>query len=513
MAKVFMLAHFCVSPDSITFGPGIRIWEIAKALVKKGHAVTICQKAQDACEGKKEKINLIKYSLDVLTKISEFDLAYVQIWLSDKEIFEKLDKIPIIVDIYAPYLIEHAYYPYDLKKEDSFWRFTDDIVLSTLIPMQYGDFFICASDAQKKYYLGMLSIIGRVNPYNKGKIIDIVPFGTRNIIMVDNEPVLRKRIPKYKKIILWMSAFYPWLDPMLAGKVMHELLKSDSGYALAVVGAKSPFVDKSLYEDSYNRFYEFAKEKNLIDTTVYFFDWVEQKHVPKLYDESSFLIVTSDNSTLETEFSFRVRMMDALSANLPIISTGGDIVSEFSSANNMGIVTKETDPRKIADDILRITDKDIQKMKKNILKFSEGYKVDKLIGPIDSFCKNPKKDTLKKKMMFESIIDDRRELVMQLRKEVDEKEGHIKNFENALKNKEEELRHAKKIQEETRHRVAELESCCNMHEKKSADMEKQIEMLSIHVGRFKNSIIYPFYKATSSFGKTSLGKIIQKILK
>lgn len=513
MAKVFMLAHFSVTPDSLTFGPGIRIWEIAKALNKKGHAVTICQKSSNANIGKKENIILMKYAPEVLDNIKDFDLAYAQIWLNDRDIFEKLDKIPIIVDIYAPYLIEHVYYPYDLKKEESFWRFTDDIVLSTLVPMQYGDFFICANDAQRKYYLGMLSILGRVNPYNKGKIIDIVPFGTRDIKTVRNEPVLRKRIPKYKKIILWLSSFYPWLDPLLAGKTIYELLKLDSEYALAVVGAKSPFVHSSMYEENYNNFYNFVKGKNMIDSTVYFFDWIDQKDIATVYDEASFLIVTSELNTLETEFSFRVRMMEALSAGLPIISSGGDIVSELVSSNKLGIVTLETEPKKIAKMILKQTDKDIKNMKKNIKKFTDNYSWDKIIVPIDKFCKTPSKDNLKKKIMFESLIDDRRDLVIQLRKEVDEKEGHIKNFEASLKNKEETIISNERELLEIKTKVNELEMSRKIQNEKSIGMEKQIETLCIQVGRFKNSIVYPYYRITKSIGKTKLGKLLQRLLK
>ena len=40
-----------------------------------------------------------------------------------------------------------------------------------------------------------------------------------------------------------------------------------------------------------------------------------------------------------------------------------------------------------------------------------------------------------------------------------------------------------------------------------------INMQQLKIYEFKNSIVYSFYKLTSSFGKTSIGKILQRIIK
>ena len=46
MSRVLMFSHVKIFLDKkqFTFGPGIRIWEIAKALRKKGHKITIVEK-------------------------------------------------------------------------------------------------------------------------------------------------------------------------------------------------------------------------------------------------------------------------------------------------------------------------------------------------------------------------------------------------------------------------------------------------------------------------------------
>ncbi|MDQ7029881.1 MAG: hypothetical protein Q9O62_08955 [Ardenticatenia bacterium] len=46
-----------------------------------------------------------------------------------------------------------------------------------------GDFFICASERQRDWWLGLLEASGRINPYTFGedpslrRLIDVVPFG------------------------------------------------------------------------------------------------------------------------------------------------------------------------------------------------------------------------------------------------------------------------------------------------------------------------------------------------
>jgi hypothetical protein len=61
--------------------------------------------------------------------------------------------------------------------------------------LRVGDFFLCASERQRDYWLGWLEALGRVNPRTHGAdpdlrgLIDVVPFG------VPSEPPRGSRGP------------------------------------------------------------------------------------------------------------------------------------------------------------------------------------------------------------------------------------------------------------------------------------------------------------------------------
>ena len=543
-----MFSHVPVIPKGKNFGPAMRVWGIAKALQKRGHNITIAVKNKEKKETF-QKVEVIPLNPDLLKKIENYDVAFVHPWFNDSDYLKKLSQIPLIVDLYAPYLIEHLYYDYNQKK-DGEYRYADDIWFSTLAPIQYGDYFICASERQKKYYLGILAACGRLNPKNvNSELIDVVPFGVSKNFKLENKKVLKKKIQKNKKIILWMSAFYNWLNPVKTAKIMKELNKINKDYVLAVVGAKSPFVHYSMYEKNYEKFTSYVKKNKL--KNIYMFDWLDSEDIASVYNESDLFIVTYENS-LETLLSYRVRMMNALMGKLPVISEKGDVVSEMIEKNNLGLIFDNKSPKEIAEKISNLQKSDIKKIKNNIKKFLPYHYWEKIIDPIDNFCKNPKKDNSKESFKFSKFLDERRELTIQLRNEIDEKKGHIKNLDKSLKNQRNEfeklienkekkiefldiiskrqkgeLTKLKKILDEKDNEInlmilnsnklnkliSEKDNELSLSYEKINNLNMIIEQKKTLIGKFRKSIVYPFYKITSSIGKTKIGKTLQKILK
>ena len=90
--------------------------------------------------------------------------------------------VPLIVDIYDPFVLEnleiHATRP--LPDQEAIHQSNLDVLLDQL---RLGDYFICASDTQRDFWLGMLMAAGRVNPHTLAqdptlrRLIDVVPFG------------------------------------------------------------------------------------------------------------------------------------------------------------------------------------------------------------------------------------------------------------------------------------------------------------------------------------------------
>jgi len=86
--------------------------------------------------------------------------------------------IPTVIDLYDPFIVENLHY-YPARGAEVFTHDHATLVQSLL----RGDLFLCASEAQRLFYLGALLAVGRVNPIafendpHFDRLIRIAPFG------------------------------------------------------------------------------------------------------------------------------------------------------------------------------------------------------------------------------------------------------------------------------------------------------------------------------------------------
>jgi hypothetical protein len=360
-----------------------------------------------------------------------------------------------------------------------------------------------------------------------------------------------KVIPKDKKIILWLSSFYSWLDPLKAVKIIAELNAIRDDYALAIVGAKSPFLHESHYLKRYDEFVKAIKDKDMLGKSVYVFDWIDHEKIPSIYNESDMFILTHFQN-LETELSYRVRMTEALWGRLPIICDGGDVVSDSIKEHNLGIVMDGSTPKQAAKLIAKLDEKDKKRFRSNIDSFIKTQTWENIICPLDDFCKNPSVDDSKNRFLPYQLIDERRHTSLLQRKEIDEKEGIIRDLENGYRetnNRLSELLRRHELEstefnskiikfldevqslnkalsdanltiselsnqnQELNHELAELKNHMLDIKFKNIELNEIITNQRIMIGKYKASIVFGLYRFTSTIGETRIGKILQKILK
>ncbi len=348
MSKIVIFSHKPIFQKGLISGPGIRVFKIAKALQKKGHIVSIAELERKKKEIK-EKINFILWNEDLLNNINKkYDVAFIQNWCSDPDFLNKLKCIPTIVDVYAPYLVEHIYYHY--KQTNSAMNdFRDNVMLPYILPLLHGDFFICANKEQKDYYLGMLTMLGRINPSESHKdLIDIIPIiGSKQ--KTKREKIITKKIKK--RIILWPGGFFPWFNPLTAIKAMELVNKEMKEVALVFVGSHNPLAPKALTYKYLKEIKTYVRKRKLENKSIFFLPWQKYDDFQNICNESEFAIISYKNN-LETELSSRTRVIDCLSNNLPVISTKGDSVSEIIEQNKLGLTTLPNDIEGLANKIL-----------------------------------------------------------------------------------------------------------------------------------------------------------------
>src|SRR6201999_2815746 len=117
--------------------------------------------------------------------------------------------IPTVVDLYDPFIVENLHY-YPTRGVEVFAHDHATLVTSLL----RGDLFLCASEAQRLFYLGLLMATGRLNPELFARdascrsLIRVAPFGVH-----PPRPAVRRDLD-HPSILF--GGIYDWYDPILA---------------------------------------------------------------------------------------------------------------------------------------------------------------------------------------------------------------------------------------------------------------------------------------------------------
>jgi hypothetical protein len=230
-------------------GPGIRFYEFAKVLARYMNVTLHTPNKVDIdIEGVKLKYYNTKNYNSLARSIENADVILIQGHILYYFPFLKNFSGKIIVDLYNPFNLESL----EMYKESSIAeRLRIDQSNNHIIKLQLaiGDFFICASEKQRDYWTGMLSAMGRINPFSYDAdntlrtLIDVVPFG------IPSEPPKRSgtsitsvipNINEGDKILLWGGGIWNWLDPITTIKALWETARDRDDLKLLFMGIKHP---------------------------------------------------------------------------------------------------------------------------------------------------------------------------------------------------------------------------------------------------------------------------------
>ncbi|URZ00145.1 glycosyltransferase [Clostridium felsineum] len=405
-------------------GPGIRYWEFAKELGKYNE-VFLAIPNENEIDTSELNIEMVSYEPgkadNLIRSAYESDIIIIQGLILEivPELKDICSEKILIVDIYDPFVIEilETYKNKSIKNRVEANNLNLKIQLEQL---ELGDYFICANDKQMDYWIGMLSALNKVNPYEYDlsykldKLIDLVPFGVSNDEPVNSKKMMKDKIPNLKdtdKVLIWGGGIWNWFDPITLIKAIKEISKERDDIKLFFLGVKHPNPGVPEMEMCNNAI-KLAEDLDLKDKYVFFnMDWVEYNDRQNFLMES-FAGVSCHLDNLETRFSFRTRILDYFWAKLPIIATEGDYFAELIERDGLGVVVKYGDAISLKDGILRlVTDEDFyETCKENIAKIREEYRWKEVMKPLIEFCNNP----IKKKKVN---VDSNRNLIVDISQE------------------------------------------------------------------------------------------------
>ena len=401
--RIFAQRHriAIVTPDVLQTrmaGPAIRAWHMAGALSQE-HDVRLA--TTSACD--------LTHPEFSVSQVGDAELHELEAWC-DVLIFQGhvLDAHPwlrrsttvLVADIYDPFHLEVLEQSRDQPPHErrQTVRVTTEVLNDQL---GRGDFFICASDKQRDFWLGQLAAVGRINPAtydddeNLDDLIAVVPFGLGDDPPVHSRQVLKGVVPGIgadDPVILWGGGVYNWFDPITLIRAVDNLRSRVPDVRLYFMGMRHPNPNVPTMEMA-ARTKALAEELGLVDKHVFFNEgWVAYD------DRQNFLLeadigVSTHLDHVETEFSFRTRILDYLWATLPVVATAGDALADLIDHHGLGIIVPPNDVKALEDALHRLLRDDdaSRRCREAIVAYAPNLRWEKVLEPLKRFCRNPRR--------------------------------------------------------------------------------------------------------------------------
>jgi len=396
--KILVISHDIAGKNMA--GPGIRYYQLAKVLAEEFDVVLALPCELDG-DLETEKLHLAQYEKNnwnsIEPLISHADVVVLNGFLAGEVPELASATIPIVIDGYDPHLAEWLSATQDQPDhQESWWG----AILKQLTP-QYliGDFYLCASERQRDWWLGLLEAFGRVNPWtlhdnlSLRRLIDVVPFGLSETAPQHTRSIVRGIWPGIgtdDKVVLWGGGLWPWLDPMTAIQAIGKVWEVRQDVRLIFPGTRHPNPAMEQLPTHLEACRQLASQLGLLDKGVFFGDWVAYKDWQNVLLESDVALTLHFEDTLESRWAFRTRVLDYIWSGLPIIATGGDATSDVIQQYGIGILVHTKDANSVADAILRSLDLPPEKYRQGFESARQALAWDQIAKPLVEFCRYPR---------------------------------------------------------------------------------------------------------------------------
>ena len=339
-------------------GPGIRAWEISKCLAKR-FKVALAVPDYSPRSGDNAFYRDLPFTLEThsvhaperlydLARSSRVVIAQGYI-LSKYPGLKDLD-VHLVCDLYVPFPLENLFvhkWKVPNFKDREFIHLNDMRVFNDQV--KAGDHFLCASDRQRDLFTGSLLTLDRINPEtldlcpDLDDLISVVPFGITPDDGEDGlrprEPVLRGAVPGIGPddiVLFWGGVITNWYDPATLLRAFRRARGEDPRLKLYFIAKRHPNPLTPEF-DLANEAVRLSEEMGLLGKHVFFNEsWIDYRR-KGLYFRDSDIGISIHKTHFETYYSFRIRLLDYLKYELPIICTDGDYFAGLVRKEGLGV--------------------------------------------------------------------------------------------------------------------------------------------------------------------------------
>jgi glycosyltransferase involved in cell wall biosynthesis len=391
--KVLVITPDRVGPSMA--GPAIRAVAIAKAVSKQNETVLLS--LNEASQSLNSDLKVVTSNGKKWVKWADV-VIYQGIVLEHFRSLRKGKKF-LIADMYDPLHIEY------LGSAVNTSMYVRRAVLSVTaasigLQMRLSDLILAASPNQVTLWQSHMAAWNVIDPIEYDKDpelknhIAVVPFGISNENPTITENPYLKNFPEIKEndpILLWGGGIYDWFDPITLIESINIVKEKIPNIRLVFMGGKHPNPDVPINK-IVQKSIDLANSLNLLNKNIFFNEsWIDyDKRHNYLFNAT--IGISTHYKSLETQFSFRTRILDYLWAGLPIISTEGDYFAELIKEKGCGEVVEQRNAKKLAEAITNLLEKsNLEKAQQNSSKLREEFRWNKVLLPVLEYCKNPYK--------------------------------------------------------------------------------------------------------------------------
>jgi hypothetical protein len=374
-------------------GPAIRAWNLAQVL---GEHMEVVLASTVAVSGSHPNAELRLAAGPALAELVDgTDVSFAPSALVYMAAELRRGGKPVAVDIYDPSHLENLEMGgTDIEAADRAVARQAGVIN---VALRRGDFFTCASQRQRDFWLGSLAALGRVNAYTYAgdprleKLISVVPYGLPGEAPRRRAHGLRGTLPgigPFDKVVLWGGGVYDWLDPVSVVLAVDRLRHRVPDLRLVFLGLRHP--NPAVPEMPVATELQAVSERLGLTGRHVFFNpgWVPyERRADFLLDAD--VAVSTHLDHLETRYSFRSRVLDYLWAGLPMVLTSGDVLAEEVAAAGLGVAVAPGDVGGLEQALDRLLAGPPPRHRFSAL--AQRYTWSKAAEPLVEFCLSPRR--------------------------------------------------------------------------------------------------------------------------
>lgn len=358
-------------------GIGIRFIEMAKVLAADRHNVTMLSPDGGHVDG----AMAMQLSAESIVRSTEdHDVVVVQGHAANA-LFAHGKPLPTVVDLYDPFIIENLHY-YGERGAEVFNHDHATLISS----ISRGDFFLCASEAQRMFYLGLMLAAGRLSPIafdsdpHLDALIRIAPFGVQP---------RRTEVPAARSHDLLFGGIYDWYEPILAIDAVAIARQTISDVTLTFNTHPNPDLTP---QGRLAEAIDYVRNHGY-GAFIRFVPWIAYDKRSQFFDRFAFSLLTFRQS-IETDLSMRTRVFDYLWGGLPLLTSSApgtdDVLLRYGAGSVIATDSAETFAREIVS-LLR-DERLLATMRAGAARFAGDHQWPRVLEPLREFCRAPRID-------------------------------------------------------------------------------------------------------------------------